>query len=207
MKHTNSAVINTITTKVLPYQTPLLNNEDQLSELCVDNTGQLFPWKDIRLPSFIKPVHYDLYMDPSMDTFINKGVVEIYIQLEENCTSNFIVLHVKKMSIDSVQVAQVDQLEHGENETKLSVVKTSECIKLEQLYVEVMEVLCDQFYYRLVIHFTQLLDDQLEGFYISKYLNSVTKKRHHLLTTHFQPTMARTAFPCFDEPAMKGQYQ
>lgn len=137
-----------------------------------------------------------------MQTFVNTGFVDITIQLDSNYTSQFLVLHSKKLQITSVEVfaGSVNQSE----ESPVKVVRQQECVQLEQLYIEVNERLSWQHYYRVVIQFRRQLDDQLEGFYISNYLNANSKTIHHLLTTHFQPTMARTAFPCFDEPAMKG---
>ena len=44
-------------------------------------------------------------------------------------------------------------------------------------------------------------NDKMHGFYRSEYKSNGEKK--HILTTHFEPIDARTAFPCFDEPEFK----
>ncbi len=51
------------------------------------------------------------------------------------------------------------------------------------------------------IRFTGILNDKLRGFYLSQ--------AHHrkYAVTQFEPTDARRAFPCFDEPAMKATFQ
>ena len=59
--------------------------------------------------------------------------------------------------------------------------------------------------YVLVIYFAAPLRDGLSGFYKSSYVNpqKVTK---HIATTDLEPTGARLAFPCFDEPSMKAHF-
>jgi aminopeptidase N len=61
--------------------------------------------------------------------------------------------------------------------------------------------------YLLTIHFTGCLNDQMRGLYRSSYesLDS-TKKKKWILTTQMEPTDARRAFPCFDEPALKATF-
>ena len=55
------------------------------------------------------------------------------------------------------------------------------------------------------IVFTGQLNDKLAGFYRSSYKHP-DGTTHYLATTQMEPTDARRAFPCFDEPALKSTY-
>ncbi|OMJ10043.1 Puromycin-sensitive aminopeptidase [Smittium culicis] len=57
----------------------------------------------------------------------------------------------------------------------------------------------------LEIRFTGVLNDSLRGFYRTDYTirNNEIK---WIATTHFEPTFARYAFPCFDEPEFKSTF-
>ena len=57
----------------------------------------------------------------------------------------------------------------------------------------------------LKIEFKGELNDKLAGFYRSSY-NHPDGTVHYLATTQMEPTDARRAFPCFDEPALKSEY-
>jgi aminopeptidase N/puromycin-sensitive aminopeptidase len=52
----------------------------------------------------------------------------------------------------------------------------------------------------LSIRYTGILNNELRGFYLSK-----TARRNYAVT-QFEPTDARRAFPCFDEPAFKAAF-
>ena len=58
----------------------------------------------------------------------------------------------------------------------------------------------------LSVQFTGILNDQLRGFYRSQYTDADGATRY-LATTQFEPTDARRAFPCWDEPARKATFQ
>lgn len=58
--------------------------------------------------------------------------------------------------------------------------------------------------YRLSMTFTSVLNNELRGFYRSSYTeNGATK---YMAVSQMQPTDARRAFPCFDEPNMKAKF-
>ncbi len=39
----------------------------------ISTDGQEFPWDDIRLPRFIRPIRYDIELTPDLNTKIVKG--------------------------------------------------------------------------------------------------------------------------------------
>lgn len=53
--------------------------------------------------------------------------------------------------------------------------------------------------------FNGILNDKLAGFYRSKY--QVNGEDRYMATTQFEPTDARRAFPCWDEPTLKSTFQ
>ena len=53
--------------------------------------------------------------------------------------------------------------------------------------------------------FTGYLNDKMAGFYRSSYKGS-DGSTQYIATTQMEPTDARRAFPCFDEPALKAKY-
>nr|CAD7418652.1 unnamed protein product [Timema poppensis] len=61
--------------------------------------------------------------------------------------------------------------------------------------------------YTLNIKFLGTLNDLLQGFYRSSYVDHVTGELRWLASTQFSPTDARRAFPCFDEPEFKASFE
>jgi aminopeptidase N len=61
----------------------------------------------------------------------------------------------------------------------------------------------------LTIKFQGTINNDMAGFYRSKYKPvSVPKddEFHYMYSTHFEPSDARQAFPCFDEPNLKATF-
>ena len=59
--------------------------------------------------------------------------------------------------------------------------------------------------YSLSVPFNGNISTNLYGFYRGSYVYE--GKTYYLASTDFEPTDARRAFPCFDEPAMKSKFK
>lgn len=173
-----------------------LNQTSNSTDLFTKN-GELYPWTDIRLPEYIRPIHYELFMHPNLTTFQNKGTVEILINALEKV--NFIVLHSKELNLTDFYLTKASY-----NQIKIRRYLIYE--PFEQLYIELDEFLEKGHNYTLKIDFSKILEEKLEGFYLSSYTDFASNRKRYLATTHFQPTSARSAFPCFDEPALKSTF-
>ncbi|KAI4824305.1 hypothetical protein KUCAC02_012828 [Chaenocephalus aceratus] len=77
-------------------------------------------------------------------------------------------------------------------------------IETQYLVLQLDGKLVKDHMYQLHTKFTGELADDLGGFYRSEYYEDGVKKV--VATTQMQPTDARKAFPCFDEPAMKAVF-
>ncbi|XP_056646326.1 endoplasmic reticulum aminopeptidase 1-like isoform X2 [Diorhabda sublineata] len=159
--------------------------------------GQIFPWNNIRLPTSLKPHRYNLTIHPNLTTLEVRSQVSIEFQAEKD--TNFMVLHCKNLTI----LDKIIQDRHGNN---LTIIKMLEYIGGQQLYIEIREKFRKRHNYVLRIRYNFKLNTDSEGFYISSYTTKDGEKRY-LATTHFEPTFARTAFPCFDEPQLKAKFR
>ncbi|XP_064471424.1 aminopeptidase N-like [Ornithodoros turicata] len=156
------------------------------------------PERNVRLPRSIKPSRYDLELKPDLkDNFGFTGSVTVTIDclLE---TDN-VTLHANKLDVYDVSVTTAgsnDVVPHGD------VYKVDD---LQFLVVPLKNKLKKGGVYSLRMRFNGTLADDLAGFYRSSYKTREDQTRW-LATTQFQPTDARRAFPCFDEPDMKATF-
>jgi puromycin-sensitive aminopeptidase len=58
----------------------------------------------------------------------------------------------------------------------------------------------------LFLKFNGTLNDQMSGFYRSKYINAKGEEKY-IATTQFESTDARRCFPCWDEPSLKSVFE
>ncbi|XP_050314104.1 endoplasmic reticulum aminopeptidase 1-like isoform X2 [Anthonomus grandis grandis] len=159
--------------------------------------GQIFPWNSIRLPTTLKPSRYNLTIHPNLTTLEVRGQISIEFHCDKE--TNFIVLHGHNLTI----LDKIIQDRRGHN---LTIVKLLEYIRGQQIYIEIKEKFKKKHNYTLKIRFNTKLHHGQEGFYITGYTGADGEKRY-LAATHFQPTFARTAFPCFDEPHFKAKFK
>ncbi len=146
--------------------------------------------QSIRLPNHISPVRYTLMLKPDLEAFTFSGNEVIDITLDKDIKE--ITLHSKDIKIDTVEIKQ------GKNSRFAN--KISYNIKAETATFSFKQQI-KKGSAKLSIVFEGIINDNLRGFYRSRY--TLDGKDKHLATTQFEATDARRAFPCFDEPAHK----
>ncbi|XP_048382847.2 leucyl-cystinyl aminopeptidase isoform X2 [Stegostoma tigrinum] len=157
--------------------------------------GQVFPWPKMRLPNAVVPMHYDLTLHPNLTTMKFTGSVQITLLAKED--TNNITLHSYGLKISKATIAP-----RASNQAK--DVQVLEYLPHQQIAIKVNPALLNGKKYTLNLEFAANLSDGFSGFYKSSYQNK--NKTRILAATQFEPTSARKAFPCFDEPAFKATF-
>ncbi|XP_064645102.1 endoplasmic reticulum aminopeptidase 1-like isoform X1 [Lineus longissimus] len=157
------------------------------------------PYDNIRLPKSVNPLSYKLLMHPNITNLNFTGRNEITAKVVEK--TDFIVIHSKKLEITRRTIVTID----GTSPKDVQILKSVPCLEHEQYYMKLSRALEVGEIIHITLEFNANLSDSMAGFYKSSYKTKAGEKRY-LATTHFEPTDARAAFPCFDEPAMKANF-
>nr|XP_046243202.1 endoplasmic reticulum aminopeptidase 2 isoform X1 [Scatophagus argus]XP_046243203.1 endoplasmic reticulum aminopeptidase 2 isoform X1 [Scatophagus argus] len=178
---------------------PVQSSQPVLGEQSPLTTSDLsFPWSRLRLPRYIFPLHYHLLLHPNLTSLRFTGSVQIQIDVQNN--TNWVVLHSKGLQISKATI--LDQnLAHLSDQVLPVLHNPSH----EQIGIFSPRVLSHGQKYFLCIEFEAELAEGFYGFYKSTYRTSTGETRT-LASTHFEPTSARMAFPCFDEPSFKSNF-
>ncbi|XP_062403701.1 aminopeptidase N-like [Sardina pilchardus] len=181
-----SPTSTTSTTKV-PATTPALNE----------------PWHQYRLPDSILPDSYEVELWPRLTKnaeglYIFTGVSSVTFSCVKE--TNLILIHSNKLNY-TLSGGFMATLTAVDGSTPPAITETWLEVRTQYLVVKLNGNL--KVGQRYVLHtvFTGELADDLGGFYRSVYMEDGVEKV--VATTQMQPTDARKAFPCFDEPAMK----
>ncbi|KAL7300763.1 hypothetical protein TKK_0006740 [Trichogramma kaykai] len=151
-----------------------------------------------RLTPLIRPLKYDILLIPDLDAEKFRG--EVSIQLEISEKQDLIMLHQKALNISSVDlIANI-------RKSKMPLeIETSYVVEEKEVFVIKPKRVLDVGFYDLHLTFCGSLSDKIVGFYSSKYKNQLNETRT-IATSKFEPTYARRAFPCFDQPEFKAQF-
>uniref|UniRef100_A0A1B0CJN9 glutamyl aminopeptidase n=1 Tax=Lutzomyia longipalpis TaxID=7200 RepID=A0A1B0CJN9_LUTLO len=168
-------------------------------ETCNANTPPTPNGLQHRLPSNVVPSHYDLLLHPDLEKQTFTGTVTISFKVTENVQR--VILNSFKQTITSVSLlsptSQVIETTHQLSEEYESLVVT---LKSGQLTPTTDTV------YKITVQFSGEMSGKNVGLYSSKYIRSDSQREVTISSSKFQPTYARQAFPCFDEPEFKATY-
>uniref|UniRef100_N1R252 Puromycin-sensitive aminopeptidase n=1 Tax=Aegilops tauschii TaxID=37682 RepID=N1R252_AEGTA len=168
-----------------------------------------------RLPSFAAPRRYELFLRPGRGAGTVAGSVAISVAV--SAPTRFLVLNALDLSVNRTSIRfQVKGMRR-----KMKFLETSPCphrpspARLSQA-LEPTEVVFFKDDGVLVLGFAKqlplgegllkmdfngTLNDQMRGFYRSKY--QYKGKERNMAVTQFESVDARRCFPCWDEPAFK----
>ncbi|KAJ2003455.1 hypothetical protein GGI04_000554 [Coemansia thaxteri] len=151
------------------------------------------------LPTNVTPVHYDLLLSPDLDALTYTGEVKIRIRINE--LTDKVVLHANELEIKEASLtSNALRLDAPLNATSITLEKDDETAHLA--FAQSLPAGADA---TLAIKFSGILNDLMVGFYRSKYTDAQGNTKN-MATTQFEPTDARRAFPCWDEPMQKATF-
>uniref|UniRef100_A0A7N6BX71 Aminopeptidase n=1 Tax=Anabas testudineus TaxID=64144 RepID=A0A7N6BX71_ANATE len=161
----------------------------------LSTNGEMFPWAQYQLPHSIRPLSYDLTLNPDLNSMTFTGRTVINMSVLHN--TKRIVLHGTDLNITKATF----KLGDGEDRN----VTVLEYKPNEQLAIKFSEELKAGQYCVLTLDYSANLSHTYGGFYNSSYYDKDGNKSV-LAATQFEPLSARKAFPCFDEPSFKATF-
>ena len=152
------------------------------------------PWMNVRLPQNILPEMYNITLHVDLETSSVTGDVSVLCNV--TTPTQYVLIHAKDMDISTAHVYQ-----RG-NSLDL---EAQFLFDDNDFYVLQLQKLLSTGEIMIHLSFNYTLRKDLAGFYRSSY-TSLEGTKHNLATTQFEPTDARRAFPCFDEPSFKATF-
>ncbi|XP_066914385.1 glutamyl aminopeptidase-like [Clytia hemisphaerica] len=178
------------------------SNKTTMAPTTVPKTPGTEVYHNIRLPEYIRPIHYEIDLEINMEKDIVDGTTKIKTEVSKR--TKYIMVHAMKFNNIDVIVKRFDsqltyplEQKHGSNGGFLYKPNLYFVIEAQD-YFEIGT-------YSLEFKFDYNLRKDLAGFYSSTYENEKRETRK-VAATQFAPVDARSAFPCFDEPAMKATF-
>ncbi|EPS94689.1 hypothetical protein FOMPIDRAFT_101532 [Fomitopsis schrenkii] len=149
-----------------------------------------------RLPTDITPTHYDLTVRTDLAEAKFDGIVVIHIDYVEG---------TRRIVLNSVglELADISLSVQGDDPLRLTPASVDFDEKLERCVLEFPQTIPAGAKARLGIAFEGELTDELMGYY--KSTGGEDGEDIYALT-QFEPTAARRAFPCWDEPLLKATF-
>ena len=148
-----------------------------------------------RLPGTVRPEKYTIELRPDLTGFTFRGDEFIAIR----------VLQPVKMIVLNASELEVTQATLQGRDGRLVPAKKIDQGKGTQRLRLTFGTLIPKGAATLHLAFTGILNDELSGFYRSRY-TMANGTEGYMASTQFESTDARRAFPCWDEPAAKATF-
>ncbi|XP_037953763.1 glutamyl aminopeptidase-like isoform X1 [Teleopsis dalmanni] len=176
------------------------NTSYQLSEEIM-STSKILKEITYRLPREIKPQRYNLRLYPNLPNKTFNGSVTITLEVLKPIS--FIPIHAKLINVTTESVLRLNKAG-----AEISAVEPSMTFAHPQYEYWITEFAkpLESGNYSILLNFNGSLTDKIVGFYQSSYFDKNRNEKRWIATSKFEPTYARQAFPCFDEPSMKAQF-
>lgn len=150
----------------------------------------------IRLPASVRPERYVLTLKPDLEAFVFQGEEEVALRLDEPTSE--IVVNAVELDIQEAWVTMNDGTARPAKAIAVDGERETATFAFEEELPPGPAT--------LAIRFAGTLNDQLRGFYRSRYETPQGETRW-MAATQFEATDARRGFPCWDEPAFKATFR
>lgn len=156
---------------------------------------------DFRLPKETVPTHYVIRLRTSVHEGATdfQGSVDIHFNVVES--TDKITVNNRDLSIVSATLYRVED----EELVEIDQPSDSSDERTEQLTFQCSAALEVGSYVLTVDYTGKLQTSTGAGFFRRSYFDE-NNNRRYLATTQFEPTRARMAFPCYDEPTLKATF-
>jgi len=146
------------------------------------------------LPKVAKPVRYEVKLDIDLSNFKYTGSQDVELE---------IIKETKSFEVNAIDIEIISALLFNEDEKEFDL--TFEYLRdLERISFTASENI-PVGKYSLKLEFNSTITNDLKGFYKSQFLD-LNDNEKWIATTQFEPTSARNAFPCWDEPEYKAVF-
>ena len=147
--------------------------------------------ENIRLPKIAIPHRYEINLDIHLEDFSYTGKEVVFLEIVDETEE--LQLHSLGIEIENAFI---------ENDSGEHIEASVNYLPEEEKVLLIFEDKVTQGDWQLYLDFKATIVDELRGFYRSSFKDSENKDIW-IATTQFEPTAARMAFPCWDEPEFK----
>lgn len=175
-----------------------------------------------RLPLSTKPESYDLFLIPTIDGLESSFCGEVKIIIVAIESTDTITLNVNELDITKVIFSEFN----GQSNKEIKVIEQTTVSKNQQFVIKLESAITLDKKYMIQISFSGNIRTDGTGFFIESYIEDKVKKYvqidkcyiktlkfkifffliRWLAVSKFEGPYARSAFPCYDEPALKAVF-